>query len=432
MLSVAEKIKALRKAKGINQHKLAEIIYSDVSKVIRVENGEEDYTEIQLQSIVKHFKIEGLPLTKDDCIAFKQRLYLFMDYLKDRNMIEASSIHAEIAGIVKFEPCDPDLPMLFRLFEIVFFLVKNEIATAEKKLLALDDCTDDMTEEQLYHYYSNMGTLKSMQNKYEEGLGYYQKARVLNEQNNEFMAEDGERLYFNIGSCYTFLELPFRAILFLLKARSIYTEDRAKKFGLHLDSMLALNYIKANELDEAGKLLEKCRTQAKCLNNDLFIGYTLRSYGLLCKKLDAWPAAMDYFNQSLKHCEKGSDYYLGALYQLVRCMIGNKEHRKAKSKLAEIKAAFKDNEAYTISFESLYHFSIISNRITQNNAESVEYIETVTIPYLMKTHDYLEAVDYLQLLELHFMKTKKTKKSHQMTKAIRDILARCFVNEERR
>ena len=60
----------------MTQAELAEIILSSSAKISRIENGEEEYNQKELEYIRKHFELTEMPLTEFERAAFKERLYI--------------------------------------------------------------------------------------------------------------------------------------------------------------------------------------------------------------------------------------------------------------------------------------------------------------------------------------------------------------------
>ena len=431
VLPIGEKIKLLRKAKGITQAELGEIILSSVAKISRVENGVEEYSQTELEALKKHFEIADMPLTKFECAAFKERLYLWRDLIRDQRMDEARKLHKKLLPLVNLEPCDPDLAMLFRLFETLLLLIEGNLDAAEEKLNYLKNAfeNDIMNTENTYHYYHRMGRLYAMRNNYGDALGFYMKAYDLAKFIDDISPEDNERLYFNIAICYTDFEMPNRAIMFLSEVRKTYTEKRMTVDAISIDVALARSYIKIGELKEAKKILKRCLVSAKGIDDDYCVSITLFYLGLLYRSLENWGKSINYFDQTLDIIETSSIYHPWSLYYKISCLIGARDFIKAENMLKQVKDLYSKDDTHLILFESLEHFLAISKRMTIYNEESVEYIETVTIPHLIKIRVSLEAVSFYELLEQHYKKTKKNIKSLLMRKAICDIYERIFVNK---
>jgi len=151
-LSVAQKIKVLRKVKKMNQSQLADIIMTDQAKISRIESeGGDKYNQKELEAIKEHFGIADMPLTEDERAAFRERLYYWRDLIRDLKMSDAEEMHKKISAATLIEPFDPDMAILYRLYEVLLLLTENSVKAnkenldaAEEKLKYLEGIFDKM------------------------------------------------------------------------------------------------------------------------------------------------------------------------------------------------------------------------------------------------------------------------------------------------
>ena len=421
-LSVVEKIKLLRKAKGTTQGELGDIIWASPSGVSAVENGISEYTEEQLEAIKEYFGIVDMPLKEQDCIAFKKRLYIWRDYIRDLRIGEAKEMHSKMSAVVNLDPCDNDLPMLYRLFEVMLLLYDNNIDAAKEKLNYLESIKDKMSLEHLHYYYCDLGLLNICSEQYEDALKYYSQALELRKNHEDAYTEDDERLYYSIAVCYTYLERLISATISLSKVYEIHSQTRTEGFIINLDNIRAINYMKLGRFNEAKELLDRCLIYGKSMDEKFFVGKILWNLGLLNKFSKNLEAAIEYFDQALRIYEAGSDLHLWAFYHKIHCLIEYRKFSKAEKLIEEAKDLYCTNDNSTIPFESLKHLIIISKRFSQYNDESSDYIENVTIPFFKKRQDgYFTALRYYEFLAQHYEKAKRHKKLSLATKCILDI-----------
>ena len=437
MYSVAEKIKMLRMTNKISQEEFAEELWTSPSAISRVENGKGEYAKKQLEAAKKLLGITGMPLTEPDTTALRARLYFFRDTIRRDDMEEARKIYSTITNIVNLEPClEPcfsDLPMLFRMFEIMFLRFEGDLAGSEEKLDAItENDLKKMNAEHLYYYYYNRGALHNRHERYEESLDFLKQAVELAEDNKDLDPIGREQLYVNIAYCYTYLEYPTKAILFLSKIRGAYSDGRVDIISLlRLDLCLAENYIRINELDEADKLLNACYIKAKGIEDEIFLNYIEHNFGLLYKQVGKWDESIKRFEKVVALFEKGSASYFKALYQNIYCLVEIRKFSKAQKLIQQTKSFHSTDKVFAILFEALGRYIEIKSRLTSRHDDSVKYIETIAIPHFEKTYDYFIAMEYYSLLELYYEK-KSIKQSLLMRSAISRINDRCFINAERR
>jgi len=388
-----KKIMELRKANGVSQLTLASAIYFDVDKVIKVEKGRASYSNGQLESAKKFFDIEGMPLSEFECDVAKKRLYLMRDLARDSKLDEAKAICEEMANLVNLEPCDDELPLLYRLLEVVvLFDDDTTLDIVEEKLNYLQSRFDDMNTEHRYYFYYLMGFLKIWRRCHEEGLVLCKQALEIHESSDDFALEESDRLRYNIAICYSYLQFPYRAIFCIHKIRELNGMKRINTPGTRLSILLAHNYIRVNELDEAEKLLTNCLVWSKSIKNDLCVGSTLDVFARLHAKKKDWGEAIKCLNQALKYFKEGDRGYFAALYLKIHCMAENKNYAKAKRLLEETSDIYSADEIFLDYFKSLSYYLTVKSRLSIYNDKEVEYIEKVAIPNFIKDHDCFIAI----------------------------------------
>jgi len=425
-LPVGEKILRLRKQHGISQNELAFIIRVLKEKVILVENGEGEYTNAELQLVKKHFGLEELPLTEHECDIFYKRLYHMRSLIRAKRLSEARDIQNELDNIDNLEPCDPDMVMLSKMFEIQLKIAEGLYTSAEKELDYYD--SSGMNSENVYHYYYNKGYLCICKRDLEKGLEHLLRAYRLIEIYDGLLPEEDERLYYHLAICYTYLEIPYRSLFFAQKAKAICMNERIPNYSLHINRVLALNYAYTNQFEEAKKILEKCLDEYKTVKDDLLIGYTLLSFGYMYRQSKNWSIAKEYFNSALCCLSKGTVSYFSALYGKINCLIQTNAFIEAGQLLEDATNMCKGDNLWLIYFESLQQYLRISENISINNDRACNYIKTKALPHLYANRDYFIAIVYCRLLEQHYEKTNRTTESLQMIKEIMKIYERCYIN----
>jgi tetratricopeptide (TPR) repeat protein len=434
-LTVGEKLKLIRKAKGITQTELSLSIPTNSSKVSLVENREDEYTLEQTVAAKKFLDIPDMPLTDLECEAFAQRLYMWHDQIRDKRMAEATELHQSMSKVVNLDPCDDNLPMLYRLFEVAFYLRQDDAETAEAKLKYLESVMDVLSIEHIYYYHHFLGSLHAHKEEYKDALKIYLKAFDNFEENQEhLLPEDKDYLRYNIAVCYSHLEKPNHVIRTIQSICKTYAGKRTTAFRLGLDGMLALNYIRVGELKEARKLLDKCLVAANSLNDKYFIAATTANYGHLYKAARKWKDAIPYFDQALGMHKPGSDLHLAALYHKIHCVIETKQFSKATKMLEQALKTYGGKDKTAIPFTALEHYQGVRKCMKSHydyNKDHILYIEDIAIPFFIEKRANYIALDFASILEKYFS-DKTHKKSLEMSKIKGRIYERITVFNGRR
>ncbi|MCL2285903.1 MAG: helix-turn-helix transcriptional regulator [Firmicutes bacterium] len=400
----------MRETKGVSQAKLAEAVSYSAPRLSQIENDESPCPPDVLISIKKALKLEGVPFYDLERQGFKDKLYRWHDTINDTDFDKAKKMQEELSPIT-YLPFDKELNAFYSMFKCKLLLAVNDMPAAKEILQSFDIVSEEPDYEILYHYYYNMGSLSYKTTQRKDALNYYLKAK-------EVMAygfEGSARLHFNIATCLISLGFVVSSILFLENVRELYSGGQAAVPSLRIDSMIAIGFIGLGQLPKAKKLLEKCLRTVESTKDEALFGIILHNLGYLYRKAGDWNMSMEYLNQATGHFTKGSSNYLENLYQKVRCLADMKAFSTCTELLDEGKKLSADNKPYAILFES------VRCLIFPNDSKSVEYLETVTIPYFLDIGENLTVLDYCEFLREHYERKGIVKKSGQMSEIARKI-----------
>jgi len=336
-----------------------------------------------------------------------------------------------LSNTVNLEPCDYELSMLYRLFEVALLLAEKNMPEAKTKFASITSKFEILSHEHLFHYYYTEGLFSYLQNQYEQCLVPFMKAcEIAESDNNPLPVYDktAKKLYYIVAWCYTYIEIPYRAIRFYYKVMDGADDDVLKNVGLHVDIALAQNYIKINELKLADKLLSSCLIKAQSLGDYQYSGIVLYNKGNLLRKTGDWEKSISFYDQASKYIKEETVYYLSNNFRKIMCMIDSRAFTKAKKLLDSARIKYASDKEWAKYYEALWHYLIVSRRITVRNSESADYLVNIAVPNFEENYDYFYALDILRLLERHYEYIKSSRVSLQITKKIRDIYERCFVN----
>jgi len=406
MISVGEKIRQIRKAKGLSQENLAHDIGLSTSTICRIEQGTVIASGETIKAIKMALEIESAPLLPGESEGYKERLHIWHKLILDGHLIEARQLQTGLADIQAL-PFEEDLVMMYQLFEVSLQLAEQDFDVAKSTLTSFD--IDKMSRENMYYCYRNMGWLYMSigTDRAQEPLGYLLKAYALQEK------PDGSLCY-RIARCYNRLGQPFSSMKMLEEAYSAYGDSKTITVSLDLDNKMALNCIDISDTARARQILEKCLASAKSISNDRYIAVILANIGLAYAKDKNWEIALDYYIQAGEYCNASGRNDLEIVYYKARCLVALRRFSQCK----ELILSQKDMRYYSVLFESLKHM------MTLRESASHEYLETVTIPFLVGKRNIGEALDYCEVLEGFHESRGSIKKALEFAKIQRDIYKR--------
>jgi len=427
-LTVGQKILMLRNHHGVSQEVLRSIIKVRPDKIVNVEKGRDEYTEAQVYKIKQYFNIQGLPLSERERTVFRNKLYYMRDLIRARRMDEAKAIRDGIVNIKNLEPCDFDMVMLYKMIEAQMFIVEGLYIIAEDMLSSAEKYLLQMNPECLYHYHYNKGVLAFCLEQCNDAFVHLMEAYERLSVHENLLPKDDMRLFLNIGNCCTYLEFIHKAIFFLMRAKHMRGDDMIANIDFDIDYLLAVNYIRINELSEAEKIVKKSLVKAESRGDNSLIALCMQCYGDMNKKAGKWARAIDYYDKSLMIFEEYSDGYYRSLHRRAFCLIKSKAFSKARLAVDQANTKCDANKSWFICFKALDHHLYIASHMTLRNKESCDYLENVACPYFIENDDHLTALEHYELLDAYYERSGNRNDVLRVRKAIDAIYKRCFAN----
>lgn len=412
--TIVEKLKYVRIAQGYSQEALGFEVDYEPSMIGHIERGEAQYSVDRLKLAKEFLGIDGMPLTDNERQGFRNKLYVWLGLIKEHELDAAKEMQKELSPITILD-FDVELNMLYGLFYCKLLVLEGNLNKAGKVLDDLESLVDEVNDECLYHFYYTKGMFLAYTGQYRKALESYNEAKKKLMVDN---IDEQKRLLFNIAHCYFELGHSFRVVVMLNDY--YYLNDSKDNINLSIGNTLALCWIRVGFYKRATEMLNKCYIAAMVNKDDQdLIGRLLHNYGCLYRKTKDWGLSVEYFDKAFPYFKEGSIEYLENLYQKTCSLIESRDYSFCDELIAEGKelSAKAENKKYSILFESLKH------RMTLNNDKISDYIETVTIPYLLEALDNYRALEYVELLRERYGRKRaaNSKKSLLMADLARKI-----------
>jgi len=422
-LTITQKLRKIRKSKGIKQMRFAEILHWDVSRISEIETGRRHYCDKQLTKLRAFLEIEDAPVTDDELVKFKRRLYVWRDLIRDRRINEAENLRKELAVISKL-PYEKDLNLLYKMFEISQLLRQDDVNDNLQFMAeALDETEpflDEASEETKHHFYCNKGLLCYYRDEHEKSTTYY-KAAISTEDDGY---EKEPTVYYNLALAYSHMGMAVRALSIILDSYNLFDHHRTSIIGLRIDNTLAVNYIRTNQIGLALKVLDRAVDKASSLADKTFLDITLHNYGAAYFQAGDYEKALQYFNEAFEHIDKNNSLYLENYFAKVHTLITIKNKALYSPLLLKAKTVARANEHYTLLFDSLSH------ALTAKELRSVEFIENITLPYLVNNYQYSRALYFCNVLIEAHDRSKRSKRVLEIKGLKADILEKIMFGSD--
>jgi len=401
-MTLGEKLKAVREAQGLSLEKLGVEVNYTHGTLSRIENNKDEHVLEKLPVLRVALGITTVPLLDDERESFRTRLYIMYNLINDDEDEEAKKMQDKLS-VIKLLTYEYEFNALYSLFCARLLLVDRKIEEAKVLFAKVELGLNSASNEVLYHYYYMQGTLNVKLKNYKNAFNFYMNAHgVWREKYGNCIV-----LYYALAFCARMIGRVSHAISFLENAQRLHQSEQAGVPGWHIDNALASDYIHFGLIDKARKLQQRCLKDAKNSKNKYRIGLAYTNTAYLYDRSRDWQTALGYAEDALECFEKGTVDYLSALLGKGRALLGMGNVIACRELLIEAKKLAISNEDYLMRFEALSHLITISDK------ESLDYLETVTIPYFLGANQNMIALEFCEQVKEHYEKKKmeETKKA---------------------
>ena len=420
-MSLGEKIRQVRLAKGYSQENLAKATNTSKTYISRIERGDAECSDEMLVIIKKFLDIENAPLFEHELKLYKQQLLVWNELQGAHRASESEAMEIKLAPILKL-PFERDLSLLYTMLKIKGFSSVGRSAKMEEAVTAVEPLPNDASIEVLHLYHYVKSYIYHHKHDFVNALGHSLKA--LKYESEDIKA--GANLVFNIGCLYLNIGKPFHAISYLERAKAEYRGDSTNRLVYLIESMLGTCCIYLDDLKKAKGLCEDSLAHARRNNMvpDVMDALTRLSY--ISLSMNDYDKCLSICGQQITHINANTDpeykhvnkiYHALALFFEARCFIETNKRDELHEALTQGASLAQSDESLTIWFESLRCISTLKDK------ESQEYLHNIALPhFLCPENDYYSTALYLcDKLEAHYRKNGATSKADAVGCISRDI-----------
>jgi len=419
-LPLGEKLRLIRKEKGLSLENMAHATKSSVTVLSRIERGQIECGEEMLARIRKFLDIERAPLLEHELETFRSRLLVMYDHSLAKRDTEARNMQNEFTPILDL-PFELDLIMLYRVIEARMLCMVGNFDDAEANLAKAEECIEELCEETRHIFHYTKGSFHAASVGEERyALKHYLAAIDLC---NEKIKTPAPLLMY-AGLMYFTLCKPYQAIRYFEQAKDEYRGDRTIVWAPQMDINLASCFIETGELDKAKDLLDTALAHSRSVNDDIHIGITIGLLGMINEKRGELDEAIKQYQHSLTYFQDVSHTYgyYNRLYGLCNIAIcsykANKRSQSTEAANEGLNIANSEERkepSFAIIFEACLAL------LALKDGKPDEYIESVAIPYLVKNLRLYEARTFCDELESYYKKKGSMKKANAIAAISRDI-----------
>ena len=418
-LSFGEKIKQIRIAKGLKQDDLAKVINTAQNFVSRLESGESKCDDSMLASIREFYNIQNAPIFDRELKDYTNRLWIWHDLVGADRLIEAKNMQNELSPILDL-PFERDLILIYLMIETRILFKERNFPIAEERLNTAEALLDEASKDALFLYHRNKGFYHHVKLSHKVSLKHFIQVLDLETVN----VRPDVTIYGNIGSAYLNLGKPWQAIVYYEKAIAESNNDRTHVAMSLIWSNLGRSYLAVQDYDKAKNLLDMSHMHSKRINDVPMIVYSLSLLGMYYNNRKEYEDALRCCNQALDLCQKKTPFFFHIICTKALILYKMKDFSQCKDVVEQGKALAlaKKDDLMLMTVETISHLLTLSD----NN--SIDYLEKIAIPYL-KAHNgasKLDALDFCEILEKHYVKKRSIKKAQAIAAISRDIYKDLF------
>jgi len=431
-LPLGEKIMQIRKAKGLSMENVAHAIKKSQPFISRFERGEADCSAEELESIKKFLEIENAPLFEHELKFYKSQMWVLHDLLNKTRYPEADTLFRKLSS-VRALPFEEELIMLHTMFEIRMLMMEGtqkrlkestEAAhetekAAEEKLKAAEALInfDTASDEVLQLYHRNKGLIYVVKMDEMNKIKHFLKAVDYSTDNIPIDV----MLYYHIGCAYLTLGKPFKAIVYLERAKAL-CPDSTNRVLIHVNINIASACIDTGELKEAEKILKESLVHAESMDE---VGGKMRIMMLmagLCDRANKHEECIAFLDQATEYANNYTHALVNILWIKAYSLFKLKKTNECQDALTYAKKLAAGDELQTFMIE------VQSHRTTLDNDDSLHYLESVAIPSLKKRKGTFAfyAIGLCKELEAHYLKKRSKMKALTIAAIMRDIYEEAF------
>jgi len=416
-ISLGEKIRQIRVAKGLSQENLAHAVKCSVATINRIENGKTECIGKILADIKKSLAVENAPLLPSEREVYKARLLIYNDWLSAGRVADVETMLGKMSCVIDL-PFEQDLILMFTLIETRLLIKDFDISAAEEKLKQAEVYLNKVSDETLHMYFYVKGLCYHYQRDIESALKYYLKACTHEKSSLDLM------LQINIGMCYFHLGRPIQAIVLLENIKTKYPMDSSHPTAHHLVYIIASCYALIGEYSKAKKMFDEVIIPVRILNSRFAAGEILSNMGLMYIKMKKYGESINLCNEALTYLPAEWIGYRVTLYQKGLALLKMNKPGECNEVIAHGLFISEGDELSAISFNALKHL------MTLNDAASIDYILHIAVPHLRNAGIFkFQALDLCKALEEHYYKKRAKTKALAIAAIIREIYEEIFLGD---
>ncbi|MFC4321612.1 helix-turn-helix domain-containing protein [Litchfieldia salsa] len=298
-MNIGNRIKLERIQQNMTQAQLSKGIIS-ISYLSKIENGQTNASREVLEMLCERL---GLPLTEEQETELIKELKVWYFKIARKNVSESTALYSKYKSI--FEEKNDTIAMIyFRLFEIRYLFLINDMEQAKVQIQKIEQVQDLFDRDMNYYFYKFSGLYCYLTGQYPIAKQQYQLTEKLLINSNLYQKWEEADLYYSMGLTFSQLNNPTLSIRYVEKALQIYQSDYDLKRCAECHILLGIGYVKTKEFNLAEESYRTASKLAYQMNDTYLKGLIHHNLGHLLSLENRAIEAISEFENSLQHKEK--------------------------------------------------------------------------------------------------------------------------------
>jgi transcriptional regulator with XRE-family HTH domain len=401
-VKIGEQIRYFRTAQQLLQSDLAKGICS-TSYLSKIENNQTLPSDEIILLLTKRLNVE-LHISNCSFDELYRKLYEWYEIMFNRHEEKAHKMYQELKNsLIK----DPDLKLLFQLYECLYFLNKKKIMAASKLIEEIDKFVELLSDKNTYYYLKFKGIYLYLTNQPHEAMSLLKQAMI---QLNTIETQRWEKgyLYYLLGLVASKLWLNMVCTDYINQALLIFERIYCLRRCADCKILLAITFQRMGEYEKAEEEYHLAMILAESIHSNRLKGTILHNKGQLASLRGNSMQAINFYEESLAYkdaLEKAS-----TIYTLIEEYYRMQNYNRGISLVKSGMELVKDNEIYkTFAIHYQTYYYLLTKGIEDN--DTMEYLTNTTVPYFLETQNWFHLMEYSEMLARAFEQAQKYKSS---------------------
>ena len=402
-MTMGKEIKFNRIKKRMTQEELASGIIS-VSYLSKIENNQLNPSEETLKLLLERLQIEKNAVSYEE---FKNSLEEFHSCLLTRNKEEAEKLYKRINQAKWIDRANHEDKILINLFSSSYFILKEDLKTAEKILKVVEKDKHSFSNVCRYYFSKYKADLHYLKRESVEATMEYEKCIQL----LPFISiseEEKADCHYAMGLTYSWIRKNGLSIDHTKFALSYYQSSYNLKKCTDCQVLIGISNTRLSRYDQALNAHKIAWDLSETIKYKEIQGTIEQNLGYLFSMKKDFSQAIDHFKLAVKYKEERNEKgKISAVYSLMEAYYNNNHLEEAKVWLNKGWKSIQDEKEESHLYYLL--FQVFRYLILGVEREFESLVKGKVLPYFENTNDLHNLSFFSFILANYFYSEKKYK-----------------------